>query len=137
MQRCPAAARVILVAAVILALEACASRRGGPLPALEDYSDGVSGWAADFLEDWKSEGSNAGLYAPDFAWKGALPGESLVAAASRPPLTIGIFRAAAPPSTSATSGGSGAFRERLRQARSRFSRLGRTDARKRVRALAE
>ena len=129
MKRCPGAARALLAAAVLLLAPGCASRRNGPLPTLEDYSDGVSVWAADFLEDWKSGASNGSLYAGGFRWQGPLPGDSLVTAPSRPPLSIAIFRAAgAAPIPPSSPPGSGLLRDRLRDARSRFSRLRRTES---------
>ncbi len=128
MQRCPAVAGAVLAAAVFLLAPGCASRRNGPLPTLEDYSDGVSVWAADFLEDWKSGASNGGLYAGAFRWQGPLPGDSLLPAPARPPLSIAIFRAGGAPLPSPSPPGSGPLRDRLGQARSRFSWLGRTES---------
>ena len=39
----------VLAAALVFAA-ACASRRDGPFPTLEDYSDGTSRWAEELLE---------------------------------------------------------------------------------------
>ena len=61
--RPPALAR-LLPAAILLAA-GCASRHG-PMPSLEDYSDGTSLYAAALLEGWKA---------------GAIPAEPAVAAA--------------------------------------------------------
>ncbi|MFN2632129.1 MAG: CRTAC1 family protein [Thermoanaerobaculia bacterium] len=127
MQCCPLRAGAVLAAAVLLLTPACVSRRNGPLPTLEDYSDGTSVWADEFLTDWKSGVANGNLYADDFRWAGPLPAADLVPAPSRAPLSIGIYRATAgAPGASIT--GSAALRDRLREVRGRFSKLGRTES---------
>jgi len=101
----------------------CASRRL-PLPTLEDYSDGVSTWAERFLEDWKGGAADAALYTSAFHWSGPLPGDSLQDVPSRPPLSIRIFRA---PAAGRGSAGADDLRRRLREIRSRFATLGRSE----------
>jgi hypothetical protein len=109
---------------IVLCLR-CASRREGPLPTLEDYSDGVSTFAEAFLEDWKAGATDPDFYAPDFAWQGPLPQDSLAPVPSRPPLRLSVFRAGAPGGARASD--SAALRRRLAEIRRGFSSLGRTE----------
>ena len=102
----------------------CASHRSGPLPTLEDYSDGVSTFTESFLEDWKAGAADPAFYSRDFAWHGALPGDALVPAPSRPPLALSVFRAGTP--ASGTSG-SEPLRRRLAEIRHGFASLNRTE----------
>ena len=111
-----------LAALAVLSSVRCASRKL-PLPTLEDYSDRVSIWSARFLDDWKSGAKDAAFYAPDFRWSGPLPGDALTEVAARPPLRIGIYRAARAAASSSTTD----IRGRLGQIRSRFSSLGRCE----------
>jgi FG-GAP-like repeat/ASPIC and UnbV len=126
------AVAIALPAALAVAF-ACASRRGGPLPTLSDYSDGVSEWSDRFLAGWRNGGEDAGFFAPTFRWEGPLPGENLAAAPSRPPLAIEIYRAQPGGQASAAGGGAtardgAAFRRALVGIRRRFTSLGRTEA---------
>src|SRR5215471_7180747 len=74
-----AAALALLVTGAL----SCAAHRDPPLPTLEDYSDGVSNYAAKFLERWTTgTGGDGGLYASGFRWSGPLPGDSLSEAES-------------------------------------------------------
>ena len=123
---------VALAGLAILFSLRCASRRL-PLPTLEDYSDRVSIWTERFLEDWKAGAQDAALYATGFRWSGPLPGDALVEVPARPPLSIRMYRAAKPAPSGLPSpdgGGSGAddVRRRLREIRSRFASLGRTES---------
>jgi enediyne biosynthesis protein E4 len=113
-----------LAIGIVLCLR-CASRREGPLPTLEDYSDGVSTFAEAFLEDWKAGATDPDFYAPDFAWQGPLPQDSLAPVPSRPPLRLSVFRAGAPGGARASD--SAALRRRLAEIRRGFSSLGRTE----------
>jgi len=106
---------------------ACASRRRGPLPTLEDYSDGVSAFTEAFLEDWKAGASGAGFYAPDFSWLGPLPQDGLVPVPSRPPLSVSVFRAGAPESGSPRASDARALGRRLAEIRGGFASLNRTE----------
>jgi hypothetical protein len=125
----------ILVAALLLSLCACVSRRGQPLPTLEDYSDGVSVFASRFLEDWRSGTADPTLYSPDFRWVGALPGEAMERVEASEPLELHVYREPPLPrpspagrgSETGGQGGSEALRARLRQIRAGFSSLGRTE----------
>ena len=111
----------------IVLVSACASHRDGPLPTLSDYSDGVSDWAAGFLDDWRAGAGDGSLYAAGFRWAGPLPGEALEDAPARSPMSVRIFRAPAAPPSGAERNAE-AVRARLAQARGRFSSLGRTEA---------
>ncbi len=104
----------------------CAWHRGGPLPTLEDYSDGVSTYAEAFLEDWKSGAQDSRLYAADFEWKGPYPGDALTAVLSRPPLSIALFRSPGAP-VLGVRGNADGLRQRLAAIRKRFASLGRTE----------
>ncbi len=121
----------MLLAAAASQLVECASRHGQPLPTFEDYSDGVSIFGEEFLEDWKAGSRDPRFYAPDFAWSGPLPGDALEKVESRPPLSIAVFQGAAPsippPRPSPAGKGREALRDRLGEIRSRFSSLGRTE----------
>ena len=84
-------------AAALLLLMSCSSRRDGALPTYEDYSDGTSVFAERLLAGWKAADVPPELFAASLDWSGPLPGEGLVPVASRPPLSIAIYRAGAPP----------------------------------------
>src|SRR5215831_7655162 len=86
----------------LLIAPACASHREGPLPTLEDYSEGVSTFAEDFLNDWKEASASLRLYGPGFQWHGPLPGDRLTNVSSRPPLQLGIYRQSGPDSGPST-----------------------------------
>ncbi len=114
-----------LLAAAVLLVPSCASRRDGPLPTLEDYSDGTSRYAEILLEGWKAGTLSPDLFAADFRWTGPLPGESLARVPSRPPLSIAVYRAP----ISAPSGPARAdLRLQLAKIRGEFVTLGRTEA---------
>lgn len=115
----------VALAAVVLLAASCASRRDGPLPTFEDYSDGVSVYAERFLEGWKAGAPAPPLFAPEFRWTGPLPGEALTPVAARPPLSLAVFRAREPaPPGPVRQGLSG----RLAAVRREFASLGRTEA---------
>jgi hypothetical protein len=121
-----ARARQLLGALCVTALFACASRREGSLPTLEDYSDGVSTYAASFLDSWKNGDGADAFYGADFQWIGPLPGDSMTAVPSRPPLRIFVHRAVATPPAGPLIAGE-AFRRRLAEIRKGFTTLGRTE----------
>src|SRR5437762_2772613 len=83
--------RSILSSLALFLCLACASHRSGPLPTLEDYSDGASTFAEAFLEDWKAGAADPALYSRDFAWHGPLPGDALAPVPSRPPLAVSVY----------------------------------------------
>ena len=113
--------------ALLLGLaQACAAHREPPLPTLEDYSDGVSGFALRFLEDWKAGPGDPSLYAPGFRWSGPLPGNDLTALPARPPLSLGVFREGEHPPGS--PGGGQDLQGALARLRSRFTSLGRCES---------
>ncbi len=115
------------LAALLLSGLACVSRREA-LPTLEDYSDGVSLFAADFLEDWKAGRADERFYAPDFAWSGALPGEAMERVETQKGLEVAVYRLEAPsPQASPGGRGSGELRQRLAEIRQRFAALGRCE----------
>ncbi|MGH9367648.1 MAG: CRTAC1 family protein [Thermoanaerobaculia bacterium] len=118
----------VLLAAASL-LPACASRRGQPLPTLDDYSDRVSVFAQELLEDWKAGAADPSLWAAEFVWSGPLPGDAMEKVEAREPLEVAVYREAAtsPRPSPGGRGGSEALRARLGQIRARFSSLGRTD----------
>jgi hypothetical protein len=116
----------VLAAALILAA-ACASRKDGKLPTLEDYSDGTSAYAAEFLAAWKTGVVGDVLLAPDLRWTGSLPGDALTPAPSRPPLTVAVYRASAPGGSEPASDAA-ALRSKLAALRAGFASLGRTEA---------
>jgi ASPIC and UnbV/FG-GAP-like repeat len=123
---------VALAGLAILFSLCCASRRL-PLPTLEDYSDRVSIWTERFLEDWKAGAPDAALYATGFRWSGPLPGDALVHVPARPPLSIRTYRTTKPapsalPSPDGEESGADEVRRRLREIRSRFASLGRTES---------
>ena len=117
--------RISLTVLLSLFSSACASHREPPLPTLEDYSDGVSTFAGAFLEDWKAEAKDPGLYSPAFAWRGPLPGDAMSLVPSRPPLSVALFRGPAPGETAAAD--SGRLRRRLADIRRHFASLGRAE----------
>ena len=123
-----------LAAALVLA-SGCAANRDPPLPTLEDYSDRVSVFAADYLEDWKAGAPDASFYASSFRWDGPLPGDDLEKVSTRPPLSLGVFRSAegrARGGARASNGGrvrgAAALRERLARVRAGFATLGRVES---------
>jgi enediyne biosynthesis protein E4 len=116
----------LLSAAALLLAAACASHREGPLPTLEDYSDEVSTFAEDFLNDWKAAAASPRFYAPGFQWKGPLPGDSLADDSARPPLHIATYRQAGRPSGSVAD--AAAVAGRLAEIRGRLASLGRTES---------
>lgn len=113
-----------LLAVLVAGTLACAAHRDPPLPTLEDYSDGASRYAEAYLEDWKAGARRGDLYQPPFRWSGALPGESLEAVPSRPPLTLRVFRAGnGPPIVR----GAADLRAALASIRGRFASLARCE----------
>jgi enediyne biosynthesis protein E4 len=117
---------LLTLSALFLSLD-CASHRSGPLPTLEDYSDGVSAFTEAFLEDWKAGATDLAFYGRDFAWQGPLPKDALAPVTSRPPFVLSIFRAGA-----AAPGGPGpsdalALRRRFAEIRRGFASLNRTE----------
>jgi hypothetical protein len=118
------AAALALLAAGALS---CAAHRDPPLPTLSDYSDGVSDYAARFLQRWTAGSGDAGdLYAAGFLWSGPLPGAGSTEAGGRPPLAIRVFRAGA--SSAESSAGSAELVAALDRLRAAFASLGRTEA---------
>ncbi|MFY9551398.1 MAG: CRTAC1 family protein [Thermoanaerobaculia bacterium] len=116
------------VLAVALALAAaCTSRRDGKLPTLDDYSDGTSRYAEEFLAGWKAGAPGEELLSPRLRWSGPLPGESLSAVPTRPPLSAAVFRAPAS-SMPEPSHDAAALRAQLAALRAEFASLGRTEA---------
>jgi len=105
----------------------CVSRREGPLPTLEDYSDGISVYAEDFLAGWRTPSTEERLYAGDFSWSGPLPGDELTPVSSRSPLSLAIYRGSDPLPAPALRLDSAALRQRLKEIRARFSSLGRSE----------
>jgi hypothetical protein len=121
------ARNALLLGLALLIEPACASHREGPLPTLDDYSDGVSRFAEDFLSDWKEGSVSLRLYGPGFQWRGPLPDDGLATVSTRPPLQIRIYRPTEPaPGSSGV--GAGPVTERLAQIRRRFASLGRTES---------
>ncbi len=117
----------LLAAASFLASGAPTPNPGKPLPTLEDYSDGVSVFAEEFLEDCKSSTLDPQFYAPAFQWRGPLPGDALQNTGAREPLEVEVYRSEAASSPPLLDGGGEAFRRRLARIRSRFASLGRTE----------
>ncbi len=116
---------VRLLPAALLIVSACASRREGKLPSLEDYSDGTSAYAEALLGAWKAGTLSPALFAAPLLWSGPLPGDGLIPVAARPLLTIAVYRAPAGPAAEAAAVDLSA---RLESLRARFSSLGRTEA---------
>ena len=93
--------------------------RGPPLPTLEDYSDGVSVFAEQLLEDWKAGAADPGLYADGLrvarpaAGRRAREGADAAAAASS------RSTGSAGNASAASSDAARAVRARLAQIRSR------------------
>jgi hypothetical protein len=114
------------LAAACVFIPACASKKPGPLPTYEDYSDKTSVFADRLLADWKAGEVPAGLFAPSIDWSGPLPGAGLQPVSSRPPLAIAVHaaRTAAP----AVSTPSEAFRSSLAKLREPLASLGRAEA---------
>ena len=110
----------------------CASHREPPLPTLEDYSDRVSVFTEQYLEDWKSGATDPTFYAPGFSWSGPLPGDEMTRVVARPPLEIALHgrtsaKRAPSPQPSPGGRGSGDLRRRLGDIREGFASLGRTE----------
>ena len=103
----------------------CATR-SGPLPTLENYSDGTSLYAERFLTAWTGGQDASDLYASRFVWSGPLPGDAMTRVAARRPLELSIYRRRARARPAAVPG-SGALRRRLAEIRDRFHSLGRTE----------
>ncbi len=82
----------LLSAAVLLSV-ACASRTDGKLPTYEEYSDGTSTWAEDFLAGWRSGAVPGSLFSPEARWNGPLPGDALAPIAAAAPLRVAAFSA--------------------------------------------
>jgi hypothetical protein len=104
----------------------CASRKL-PLPTLEDYSDRVSIWTERFLDDWRNGARDETLYSSNFRWAGPLPGDALIEAPSRTPLSIRTYRAAQSGSSPGGRSRAEDVRRRLGEIRSGFATLGRTE----------
>jgi hypothetical protein len=123
----PRALERTLLAALLLPAVACASRRG-PLPTVEDYSDGVSIFASDFLEDWKTGSADTRFYSSQFVWSGPLPGEAMERVETRNGLEVAVYRLGGP-SAPLSPGGSGRrdLRQRLAEIRQSFAALGRCE----------
>ncbi len=115
------------LAAALLFSAACASRRGGKLPSLADYSDGASVYADRLLAEWESGTISKELFFSAFRWSGPYPGESLERVPARPPLSVEVFRAATTPAA-LPEGTSAELSRRLAEIRARFVSLGRTEA---------
>src|SRR5512132_1108303 len=116
-----------LAAAFLLCSAACATRREGPLPTLEDYSDGVSTFADEFLEDWRAGRASARFYSADFEWRGALPGDAMSGVETRAGLELSVYPGSGPVAGSELPRGGAELRERLSRIRSAFASLGRTE----------
>ncbi len=122
----------ILAAAIVASSLACASRRE-PLPTIEDYSDGTSIFAAQYLEEWKAGRAGKGFYAPDFAWSGPLPGEGMERVETRAGLEVSVWRRVSPSPQPSPRGREGADHRsvdlvaRLSEIRAAFASLGRTE----------
>jgi hypothetical protein len=114
------------LAAAGLWVAACASKKPGPLPTYEEYSDGTSVFADQLLSGWKAGEVPAELFAPSIDWSGPLPGDGLEPVHSRPPLEIAAYTANASAPGAPTS--SDAFRGRLAKLREPLASLGRTEA---------
>jgi hypothetical protein len=124
----PRRQRLLALLAAVSLTASGASRQERPLPNLEDYSDGVSLFASDFLEDWKAGGGEPKFYAEEFEWRGPLPGDAMERVEAREPLEIAVYQLAAPSlGPSAGSRGGGAIRQRLVEIRKRFASLGRSE----------
>ncbi|HEX7254108.1 MAG TPA: VCBS repeat-containing protein, partial [Thermoanaerobaculia bacterium] len=116
----------LLLGFAALLLTACASHREGPYPTLEDYSDGVSAYTDQFLEEWKAGAVSERLFAASFQWTGPLPGDRLATVHARPPLRIEMLPASGRKSASQFS--AAALRAKLSEIRGRFVSLGRTES---------
>jgi ASPIC and UnbV/FG-GAP-like repeat len=114
-----------LLTAALLLSPSCASRREGPFPTLQDYSDGTSIYVETFLKQWKTGALSPDVFAAGFRWTGPLPGEALTAAAARAPLSVAAFRASAPPTGDPGRPGLAQTLEVIRRG---FASLGRTEA---------
>jgi hypothetical protein len=97
------------------------------LPTLEDYSDGVSTFAEELLEDWKAGAVDPRLYSEVFQWNGPLPEDRLVEIPTLSPLRIGLFRSDPTSAASAAGASAAALRLRLAEIRGRFVSLGRVE----------
>jgi hypothetical protein len=123
----PRSLATVLFAAALFLASACASRRDGRLPTLEDYSDGTSRYAAEFLDQWKGGALAPGLFAPTFLWAGPYPGDGLSPAGARPPLSVGTYEALGAAASSLVGDAAGLSR-RLNILAREFTTLGRTEA---------
>ena len=119
-------ARALPAALLVLVLPACASHTEGPLPSLEDYSDGASTYAGKLLDAWKAGDAPAALFSAELRWSGPLPGEGLSPVAARPPLSIAVL--GPHPAGAAATSGPVALAARLAAIRAQFASLGRSDA---------
>ena len=117
-----------IVGVTLSSLLSCASRPEGSFPTLEDYSDGISVYAEDFLGGWRTPSTEERLYAGDFSWSGPLPGDELTPVSSRSPLSLAIYRGSDPLPAPALRLDSAALRQRLKEIRARFSSLGRSES---------
>jgi len=123
----PGRRRLLALLAAASLAPGCAAHREPPLPTLEDYSDGVSVFADEYLKDWKSGAPSPDLYKPDFAWRGPLPGDATDKVETREGLEVRIYRLGAPSRPPSGERGSGELRRRLAEIRSGFASLGRTE----------
>ena len=115
------------LAAVIVLAAGCASRREGKLPTYEDYSDGTSLYADEFLTGWKAASLPPALFATAFRWSGPYPGEALTPVPARPPLSAAVFEAAGP-APEPSPADADVLREALAVLARSFVSLGRTEA---------
>ncbi len=124
--------RTGLFAAVLAVTPACASRRDGPLPTYEEYSDGTSVFVDRLAAGWRNGDLPAGLFAASVGWTGPLPGDGLTVAPSRPPLAIAVYATspgapgAAVPTTPTVD--PALLRQKLADLRRTLVSLGRTEA---------
>ncbi len=124
--RCRGLARALWAATLVAC--ACSSRSNQELPSLEDYSDGTSRYADQFLEGWKEGAIPAALLSPRLQWSGPLPGEGLGPATARAPFLIAVLPPPGGETRSATFAGPAALAEKLAALRGNFAALERTEA---------
>jgi len=105
-----------------------AARSPESYPTLEDYSDGVSVFAQEFLEDWKAGARDSTLYKADFAWQGPLPGDGLQTVETPSTLRVAVYSGSASPQPSPAGRGSRELRARLAEIRAGFGSLGRSES---------
>jgi len=122
--------RTGLFAAVLAVTPACASRREGPLPTYEEYSDGTSVFVDRLAAGWRNGEVPAALFAASVGWTGPLPGEGLTAAPARSPLAIAVY--SAPPESGAPASARAldpaALRQKFAELRRQLVSLARTEA---------